>query len=72
MRSLPAPFEGSPYDYARAALQFDAIVGRRGVAGLMGVYSVIKSEGVPFHTAVERSIRWNKKTLEQEMIQALK
>lgn len=72
MRSMPAPFEGSPYDYARAALQFDAIVGRRGVAGLMGVYNVIKSEGVNFITAVERSVRWNKKTLEQEMLNVLK
>ena len=45
---------------------------RRGVAGLMGVYNVIKSDGVPFHAAVEKSVRWNKKTLEQEMVQALK
>lgn len=68
MKSLPAPFEGSPYDYARAALMFEAIVERRGVAGLMGVYNVIKTEGIPFSAAVEKSVRWNKKTLEQEMM----
>jgi hypothetical protein len=67
MKTFPTAFEGSPFDYARAALVFDAIVAKRGVAGLMGVYRVMKSEQSPFLQAVEKHLHWNKKTLESEM-----
>jgi len=60
-------FTGSGQDYAYAALQYQAIVKRRGVSGLMQVYQVMRESHIPFHDAVQRAIGWNRKTLEREM-----
>ena len=67
LKTLPAPFDGTPYDYARAALKFDAIVNKRGVSGLMGLYDVMKSDHVSFDQAAEKNLKWSPKFLEREM-----
>lgn len=72
MRSMPAPFAGTAYDYARAALQFEAIVSRKGLNSLMSVYSAMSSEGLSFTQALEKQIRWNRKVLDQEMERLVK
>lgn len=63
----PGGFTGTAQDYAYAALQFKAIVKRRGVSGLMQVYQVMRESRLPFYDAVQRAIGWNRKTLEREM-----
>jgi hypothetical protein len=67
-RSVPvgSSFSGSPSDYARAALPFQAIVARRGIAGLMKVYQVMRDDGLLFHDAVSRGLGWSRETLERE------
>ena len=67
LKTLPAPFDGTPYDYARAALKFDAIVSKRGVIGLMDIYSVMKRDHILFDQAVEKSLKWSQKFLDREM-----
>jgi hypothetical protein len=62
-------FTGSAEDYAHSALQFRAIVERRGVSGLMKVYAEIRDNGLPFDEAVQRALGWNQKTLSREMIE---
>jgi len=62
-----ATFSGSPQDYAVAALAFQAIVDRKGVQGLMKVYSGIRDARLPMVTAVEREFGWDSKTFEREM-----
>lgn len=59
-------FAGSPEDYAAAALLFQAIVDKKGIAGLMNVYKVIREERLPFYEAVERGVAWNRATLERQ------
>lgn len=60
-------FSGSAEDYAYSALQFRAIVDRRGVSGLMQVYRVMREEGMPFQDAVFKALSWNRATLQREM-----
>ena len=62
----PHGFTGSAEDYAYAALQFRAIVERRGLGALMNVYAEIR-RGLPFDDAVQKAMGWNRKTLEREM-----
>jgi hypothetical protein len=68
-RALSQPlhgFTGSAEDYAYAALQFRAIVERRGIGALMKVYAEIR-RGLPFNDAVQKAMGWSRKTLEREM-----
>jgi hypothetical protein len=53
-------FSGSAEDYAYAALQFQAIVERRGVVALMQVYAQIRDAGLSFDDAVQRALGWNR------------
>lgn len=65
-------FSGSAGDYALAALPFQAIVHRKGIAGLMKVYENMRDNRLPFLDAVERGVGWNRVTLErqaQELLQ---
>jgi hypothetical protein len=60
-------FSGSSHDYAVAALQFQAIVDRKGIAGLMKVYQYQRDSQVSFDSAVEQGIGWNRAMLERQM-----
>ena len=66
-----APFTGSSQDYAVAALQFRAIVNRKGISGLMQLYKVMRESRISFSAALERELRWNQVTLEREMQELL-
>lgn len=63
----PAAFSGTAQDYALAALAFQAIVDRKGVQGLMKVYSDMAAQGIPLMVAVEQEFGWDSKTFEREM-----
>lgn len=71
LKTKASSFTGTPADYARAALKMQAVVDRRGISGLMEVYKTISAEQVPFDTAIERVLRWNKENMEREMKGAL-
>lgn len=60
-------FSGTAEDYAYAGLQFQAIVGRRGIAGLMQVYKAMREDGLSFHEAITKALSWNRATLQREM-----
>ncbi len=60
-------FSGTAQDYAVAALAFQAIVDRKGVHGLMKVYSEMAAQGIPLMGAVEQEFGWDSKTFEREM-----
>jgi hypothetical protein len=62
-----AGFAGTPSDYARAALPFQAIVNRRGISGLMRVYQVMREDTGSFYQAVERALSWDRKMLDREV-----
>jgi len=63
----PASFDGSAQAYAVAALTFRAIVDRKGVSGLMRVYRTMSEKQIPFHQAVQETLRWNNATMDREM-----
>lgn len=65
LKVMPGPFEGTPYDYARAALQFEAIVAKKGMPSLMAIYTAMSTEGLSFSQALEKQLRWNRKNLDQ-------
>lgn len=65
-------FQGSAEDYMRAALPFIAIEKRRGVAGVMKVYEVMRSERLPFPQAIDRALGWNQKQLVEEIERVLR
>jgi hypothetical protein len=69
-QGLAAPsggFNGTAQDYAVAALAFQAIVDRKGIHGLMKVYSEMAAQGMPLMGAVEQEFGWDSKTFEREM-----
>ena len=65
-------FSGSAADYAQASLYFRSIVERRGVQGLMDVYSVLNANGGDFFRAVQSSLGWNRERLEEENARLIK
>jgi hypothetical protein len=60
-------FTPDPVGYANAGERFQTIVRRKGIAGLMSVYSVIREQQVPFDVAVERALSWNKSYFQREV-----
>ena len=64
-------FHGSPYDYARASMYFHAVVGKRGVRGLMDVYKSMLDENLDFLSAIQRRMGWNPAQLNAEVKRVL-
>ncbi len=64
-----AKFSSNPAGYANAGVRFQTIVERKGIAGLMNVYSVIREQQVPFEVAVERALSWNKNSFQKQIQQ---
>lgn len=60
-------FSPDPQGYASAGIRFQTIVDRKGVAGLMNVYSLIREQQLPFDAAVERALSWDRTTFERQM-----
>lgn len=63
----PNSFGGSVLDYALASQYFRAIVDRRGVRGLMDVYSLMSKERVAFPAAVDRALSWDPARFHKEV-----
>jgi hypothetical protein len=61
-------FSGSGQDYAIASLEFEAIVDRKGVSGLMSVYQTMSSERLSFYDALERKFGWDRRDLVREVL----
>jgi hypothetical protein len=53
-------FRGTREDYLGAAVRQQAIVDKRGVSGLMSVYTVIRDRRIDFDAAVHEAIGWDK------------
>jgi hypothetical protein len=66
LRAESRSFQGTPVDYARAALPFQAVVRRKGVATLMDVYKRIRDERLTWTEAIMRVTGWSRATLERE------
>jgi hypothetical protein len=60
-------FDGSGQDYAIASLEFEAIVARKGVSGLMSVYETMVSERCSFYEALGKRYGWDQKQLKREV-----
>ncbi|MFN5061741.1 MAG: hypothetical protein ACK5GN_02740 [Pseudomonadota bacterium] len=52
-------FTPDPQGYAVSGMRFQKIVERKGIAGLMGVYEIIREQQLPFEVAVERAFSLN-------------
>jgi|GEM_PF-920768 len=61
-------FQGTGEDYARASMYFSAIVEKCGVNGLLKVYDTMKSQNLDFFPAIEKTLYWNQKRLDQEVL----
>ncbi len=66
LRNGAAGFQGTPADYARAALPFQAVVRKKGIVALMDVYRRIRDEHVDWTEAILKATGWNRATLERE------
>jgi hypothetical protein len=60
-------FSGSGQDYAIASLEFDAIVARKGVSGLMDVYETMSDCRCSFYEALHKKFGWDRKDLQREV-----
>lgn len=60
-------FSGSGQDYAVASLEFEAIVARKGVGGLMDVYETMNSSHCSFYEALHKKFGWDQKDLQREV-----
>jgi hypothetical protein len=60
-------FTGSGEDYAIASLEFEAIVARKGVAGLMDVYETMGKSHCSFYEALNKRFGWDQKDLQREV-----
>jgi hypothetical protein len=58
-------FDGSGEDYAIASLEFEAIVERKGISGLMSVYETMGLERCSFYEALHKKFGWDRKDLER-------
>lgn len=65
-------FDGSMSAYALAAAPFHAIESRKGLRGVMQVYTLMREQGLPFETAVDKALNWNAKQLSLEIQNYLK
>lgn len=63
-------FSGSLDDYARASLFFSAIQSRRGVRGIIEVYSTMASEQLSLTSAIEKRLGWDEPRLRAEILRA--
>lgn len=66
LRIGSSAFQGTPQDYARAALPFQAVARKKGLATLMDVYKRIRDERLPWTEAIMRATGWSRMTLERE------
>jgi citrate lyase beta subunit len=71
LRTEPGAFQGTPMDYARAALPFQAVVRRKGVPTLMDVYRHIRDDRLTWKEAIMRATGWSRATLERESREAV-
>ena len=60
-------FAGTGEDYAIASLEFEAIVARKGVSGLMDVYETMGKDRSSFYDAVKKRCGWDQKDLQREV-----
>jgi hypothetical protein len=66
VRSNSIEFSGSAQDYGRAAFDFIAITDRRGISGLMEIYTAIRNDRLSFKDAVYKRLRWDGAALDRE------
>lgn len=71
LRNESSSFQGTPQDYARAALPFQAVVRRKGVVTLMDVYKRIREERLTLTEAIMKATGWSRATLERESREAV-
>ncbi|MEY4669534.1 MAG: hypothetical protein RL518_2233 [Pseudomonadota bacterium] len=60
-------FDGGGQDYAIASLEFEAIVARKGVSGLMSVYETMTRERCSFYEALSKKYGWDRRDLQREV-----
>jgi hypothetical protein len=60
-------FDGSGQDYAIASLEFEAVVERKGISGLMTVYDTMTRERCSFYEALNKKFGWDRKHLQREV-----
>lgn len=60
-------FQGSYFDYQRAALIFRVVEDRKGLVDLFAIEQLIAKSGIPFFMAVEKITTWNNRSMDQEV-----
>lgn len=59
-------FSGSPRDYGVAELEFETIVSKKGISGLMSLYQLMREERCSIYAALKQKFGWDSKTLQRE------
>ena len=65
-------FDGTMAAYALAAAPYHAITARKGLSGVMKVYTEMREKDLPFDAAVDSAIGWNAKRMAIEVQSYLK
>lgn len=70
--SGPREFKGTLEDYVLASMYFEAIVDKRGVAGLVEIYGTMVSDQIDFFSAVKKRLGWDVKKFDSEIARLLR
>ena len=60
-------FQGTGEDYGVASMEFEAVVNRKGVAGLMVLYATMRDERCDLYEAMRKRFGWDPKDLAREV-----
>jgi hypothetical protein len=60
-------FQGSGEDYGVAAMEFEAIVHRKGIAGLMLLYGTMRDDRCDMYEAMRKRFGWDARDLKREV-----
>jgi hypothetical protein len=61
-----AEFSGGAHDYGVAELEFEAIVSKKGISGLMSLYQLMREKQCSLYTALKDKFGWDSKVLQRE------
>lgn len=60
-------FSGSARDYGVAELEFETIVSKKGISGLMSLYQVMREDRCSLYSALKRKFGWDAKILQGQV-----
>lgn len=70
-QSIDGAFRGGAEDYARAGAIFSAIVARRGVRGILDLYTTMRANDLDLLPGIENRLGWNETHLANEVARVI-